>query len=202
MKIAHDGRRETFPLGTPNKASAAARARDIYLSLVANGWDATLAKFKKLSAAARALNVEQPCTIGEFLEAIARTTTNQSTVEDYARAFRQIVSDIFGLSNNKRKYDYQSGGRAELVVEGSCDQLGRSNACESTGMETVVFGQGWFGCYCIADGADIPERHHETGAQLVFAQEAATHGVDVAKAVALRRSGVRSAAVDEVPLRN
>ncbi len=115
MKIAHDGRRETFPLGTPNKAAAAARARDIYLSLVANGWDATLAKFKKLKAAARALNVEQPCTIGEFLEAIARTTTNQSTVEDYARAFRQIVSDIFGLSNNKRKYDYQSGGRAEWL---------------------------------------------------------------------------------------
>src|SRR6267143_4550921 len=111
MKIAHDGRRETFPLGTPNKAAAAARARDIYLSLVANGWDATLAKFKKRSGAARALNVEQPCTVGEFLEAIARTTTNQSTVEDYARAFRQIVSDIFCLSNNKLKYDYQSGGR-------------------------------------------------------------------------------------------
>jgi integrase len=113
MKIAHDGRRETFPLGTPNKAAAAARAREIYLSLVANGWDATLAKFKKLSA--RAPNVEQPCTVGEFLEATARATTNQSTVEDYARAFRQIVSDIFGLSNNKRKYDYQSGGRAEWL---------------------------------------------------------------------------------------
>jgi len=27
MKIAHKGRRETFPLGTPNKAAAAARAR-------------------------------------------------------------------------------------------------------------------------------------------------------------------------------
>jgi hypothetical protein len=26
MKIAHEGRRETFPLGTPNKAAAAARA--------------------------------------------------------------------------------------------------------------------------------------------------------------------------------
>jgi hypothetical protein len=25
MKIAHEGRRETFPLGTPNKAAAAAR---------------------------------------------------------------------------------------------------------------------------------------------------------------------------------
>jgi hypothetical protein len=90
MKIAHKGRRETFPLGTPNKAAAAARARDIYLSLVVNGWDATLAKFKKPSAARRALNAGQPCTIGEFLEAIARTTTNQGTLEDYARAFVKL----------------------------------------------------------------------------------------------------------------
>jgi integrase len=115
MKIAHKGRRETFPLGTPNRAAGAARARDIYLSLVVNGWDATSAKFKKPNAAKRALNAGQSCTVGEFLEAIARTTTNQSTLEDYAQAFHQIVSDIFGLSNNKLKYDYQSGGRAEWL---------------------------------------------------------------------------------------
>jgi integrase len=49
------------------------------------------------------------------LEAIAQTTTNQSTLEDYAPAFRQIVSEIFCLSNNNLKYDYQSGGRAEWL---------------------------------------------------------------------------------------
>ena len=43
MKVAHEGRRETFPLGKPNKGAAAARARDIYLSLVAVGWESTLA---------------------------------------------------------------------------------------------------------------------------------------------------------------
>jgi integrase len=117
MKIAHEGRRETFPLGTPNKAAAAARARDIYLSLAVNGWDGTLARFKKLSAAKRTLNTGQSCTVGEFLEAIARTTTNQSTMEDYAPAFRQIVSEIFGLSNGRLKYDYQSGGRAEWLSQ-------------------------------------------------------------------------------------
>jgi hypothetical protein len=42
MKIRHEGRRETFPLGTPNKAGAAARARDIYVSLVTIGWAATV----------------------------------------------------------------------------------------------------------------------------------------------------------------
>jgi hypothetical protein len=50
MKIAHEGRRETFPLGTPNKAAAAAKARDIYLSLVASGWEITLRRYKPSSA--------------------------------------------------------------------------------------------------------------------------------------------------------
>ena len=40
---------------------------------------------------------------------------SQSTLEDYAPAFRQIVSEIFCLSNNNLKYDYQSGGRAEWL---------------------------------------------------------------------------------------
>ena len=65
------GKREFFSLGTPNKAAAAAKARDIYLALVASGWEATLARFKKPSAAKRALNAGQSCTVGEFLEAIA-----------------------------------------------------------------------------------------------------------------------------------
>lgn len=40
MKIAHEGRRETFPLGTPNKAAAAARARPRRPDLhrVSRGW--------------------------------------------------------------------------------------------------------------------------------------------------------------------
>jgi hypothetical protein len=46
MKIAHQVRRETFPLGTPNKAAAATSARDIYLRLLAHGWEPTLAKYK------------------------------------------------------------------------------------------------------------------------------------------------------------
>jgi hypothetical protein len=37
MKVAHEGRGEAFPLGTPNKAVAAATARDIYLFPAANG---------------------------------------------------------------------------------------------------------------------------------------------------------------------
>ena len=46
VRIAYGGRRERFQLGTANKYEAAAKGRAIYLALVANGWAATLARFK------------------------------------------------------------------------------------------------------------------------------------------------------------
>ena len=75
-----------------------------------------------------------------------------------------------------------------MIVESSPYQVDRSNACESTGIETDVFGQSRFGCNHLADGANIRERNFETGAQLVFAKEVETSDVSGAKAVALRRS--------------
>ena len=116
MKVAHEGRRETFPLGTPNKAAAAARARDVYLSLVAVGWEPTLSKFKKPKPAAPAANDEQPCTVGEFLDGIFKAATNRNTVKGYAKKFRQIASEIFSLSEGDRKHDYQKGGLQEWLT--------------------------------------------------------------------------------------
>jgi hypothetical protein len=111
MKIAHQGRRETFPLGTPNKAAAAASARYIYLHLLAHGWESTLAKYKpKVVAPNTAADEGQPVTVARFLEEVLRATTNRRTVEGYAKAFRQIVSDLFGFSDSPEKYDYRGGG--------------------------------------------------------------------------------------------
>ena len=42
-KIQHLGRREAFSLGSANRAAAASRAKEIYLSLQSAGWAATLA---------------------------------------------------------------------------------------------------------------------------------------------------------------
>jgi hypothetical protein len=110
VRIQHEGRRERFPLYTPNKAAAAAKARDIYLFLAANGWEATLARYRKAKAVSPPENSQEQCTVGGFLDAIFLTATNQRTVEGYAKKFRQIVSDIFGLSNGHQKHDYQKGG--------------------------------------------------------------------------------------------
>jgi integrase len=111
-KIQHLGRRETFSLGGANKASAAARAKEIYLSLRAIGWDATIAKFKpKAGSAGKAV-----ATVGEFLEEVkAKASARPKTIESYSRAFRTIVADIYGIDGGKSKYDYRKGGR-ELWV--------------------------------------------------------------------------------------
>jgi integrase len=109
-RIQHEGRRERFPLYTPNKAAAAAKARDIYLFLVANGWEPTLARYRKAKVVATPDNSEKQCTVGELLEAVSLTTTSQTTVEGYAKSLRRIVSDIFGLSAGPEKHDYRKGG--------------------------------------------------------------------------------------------
>ncbi len=112
-KIQHLGRRETFSLGSVNKAAAAAKAKEIYLSLQAAGWDATLAKFKpKSDVASRSV-----VTVGEFLaEVKAKASGRPKTIEGYCRALRTIIADIFDIDGGKAKYDYRTGGRAEWLA--------------------------------------------------------------------------------------
>jgi muramidase (phage lysozyme) len=74
-RFQHQGRRETISLRTPNRAAAAARAREIYLHLVARGWDETVAKYKPgmISPATQAE------TVGEFLDRVKATATIRPT---------------------------------------------------------------------------------------------------------------------------
>ena len=117
MKVAHEGRRSTFPLGMANKAAAAAKARDVYLFLVANGWEAALARHKKAKRNAPERRTEGLVTVGEFLEEVFRAASNQQTVESYAKAFRQIISEIFGLAVGTDRYDYRQGGQRKWLTK-------------------------------------------------------------------------------------
>ena len=87
IKIQIRGRRETFNLGTPNKAAAAAIARDIYCYLSANGWDAAKAKFKPKNPAG---TLKTHVTVGEFLEELrAKADLEPKTLESYCVAFQE-----------------------------------------------------------------------------------------------------------------
>jgi hypothetical protein len=112
-KIQHLGRRETFSLAGANKANAASRAKEIYLSLRSAGWDATLTKFKPNAGSARKV----VSTVGDFLEEVkAKASARPKTIESYCRAFRTIVADISDIEGGKSKYDYRNSGRANWLA--------------------------------------------------------------------------------------
>ena len=110
VQIQHAGRREKLTLGTPDKAAAAARARDFFQMLLVNGWEKALADL----ASRRGLPAPAPArshSIGDFLtELKAGADLRAGTLEDYAKALRKIVSDIFALSDGNDKCDYRGGG--------------------------------------------------------------------------------------------
>ncbi len=112
VRIAHLGRRGWFNLDTANQSTATIKARDIYLSLVSAGWDATLAKFKPSPVTKATV-----CTVGEFLADVeARGHVRPKTFKSYAIKFRKIVADLAkieaGLRGKakRRKFDYATGG--------------------------------------------------------------------------------------------
>jgi len=95
VELQHQGRRCNWSLLTPNRDAAAARAKEIYLYLVANGWEASIAKFRPRTIPEPKVNL----SIGEYIDQIRRVTSGKGrTLEAYAKSLRKIVSDIFEIS--------------------------------------------------------------------------------------------------------
>src|SRR5215467_4894664 len=112
VKVQYGGRRETIPLGTPNKTAAANKAKEFYLCLQSSGWNEALLKFKPKSR----WSDSSITTVGDFLQAVdAVWSGNPRTINDYARAFRKIVADSFQIDGGRSKFDYRSGGRDAWV---------------------------------------------------------------------------------------
>jgi integrase len=123
------GKEGWFNLDTANQAAAAIKARDTYVFLKANGWDAALAKFKPASDGAPRLNL----TVGDYLNAVKDTSyLRLRTFLNYQNCFRTILAESFGIRGRVKKfirksrrgkklteitkqtkYDYRSGGLQE-----------------------------------------------------------------------------------------
>ena len=111
-RIQWRGRRESFNLKTPNKAAAAAKAKDIYTMLVGAGWDAALEKFKP------EMQRKAVSTVGDFLNELrGHWSGKPKTFEDYCQKFRTILSQIFGIKGGREKFDYVNGGRDAWVAK-------------------------------------------------------------------------------------
>src|SRR6266481_2172483 len=108
VKIQHLGQRVNFALDTPNKAAAAAKAREIYMCVHVNGWDAALEKFKPKSQVA----LKTHATVGDFLDELRlKADLKPKTLEDYSVSFRKIVADAFKINGENERFDYHKGGR-------------------------------------------------------------------------------------------
>ena len=108
-KIQVHGKRESFPLRTSNKSTAAAKAAKIYGDVVALGWDAAIAKHKPETLR----ETGKPATVGALIEAsCAASTARKHSLEAYSKAFRRVVSEVAGIQDG-RKFDAFKGGTKE-----------------------------------------------------------------------------------------
>lgn len=151
VQIQFKKRRRTFTLGTANKAVAAARAKDIFLTLRAQGWEA----FDEAELESHPSVEESPdgnfssLTLGEYIqEASALADVSSRTLEDYARALRRIVGDIAKISKSSKRFDYRRGGRDAW--------LKKVDAIELSSLTSAAI-QKWKLQYAKTNGGD-PER--------------------------------------------
>jgi integrase len=119
VRIAFKGRREWFNLGSPNKASAAAKARDIWVSIVGAGWEPTLARYKP-----GIQHGPECCTVGEFLKDVETLShLKPVTIRRYAVKLRKLISDVAELEarlspkERRAKYDYVNGGQKAWLAK-------------------------------------------------------------------------------------
>ncbi|MEM9159456.1 MAG: tyrosine-type recombinase/integrase [Verrucomicrobiota bacterium] len=79
------------------KDVAAEKARDIYVSLVANGWEETLTKFRPDH-----FRKPESSTLGDYIEAVLQlSTANQRTIANYVMKTRTIVGEMIGARKTK-----------------------------------------------------------------------------------------------------
>lgn len=110
VRIHFKGIRKSFDLETANKEEAAAKARDVYLSILAKGWSATVNELSPQPLPPVEVS-SHSATIGEFLAEVERTANlKPRTFRQYAQGLRQLTADIAGVKSDASRYDYRKGG--------------------------------------------------------------------------------------------
>lgn len=110
IRIHFNGIRKSFDLGTANREEAAAKARDIYMSLLAKGWSATIKELNPQGTQPIEISGNSP-TVGEFLAEVERTSSlNPKTLRQYAQALRRLAAYVGGVKSDASRYDYRKGG--------------------------------------------------------------------------------------------
>ena len=126
VEIRFRGRRVKWSLYTPNKEAAAARAKELYLFVQANGWEAAFARYRPKEALPS--GARRDVSVREFLCEVDRLRLfSASTLRDYREAFRRIVSDVAGIPRSRSKFDRFGGGYQRWI-----EAVGVVKLCEIT----------------------------------------------------------------------
>ena len=168
VQIQHAGRRAYVNLGTHNKGEAATVARNFYLDLRANGWEAALAHRKGAP-----IEKSADVTVGQYLEAVAaKSLFSPKTLESYAQALRKIAGDITGVvgrgSREKRHAiklraltpEKIEAWRIEFIRRKATDPLREKSSRISVG-SFILRARSLFSAEAVArirDIVEIPER--------------------------------------------
>ncbi|HEV2394764.1 MAG TPA: hypothetical protein VG146_20630 [Verrucomicrobiae bacterium] len=110
VRIHFKGIRKSFDLETANKEEAAVKARDIYLSILAKGWSATVNELApQLVPLAEIGN--DCATVGGFLAEVERTANlKPKTFRYYGSCLRQFAAYAQGVKSDASRFDYWKGG--------------------------------------------------------------------------------------------
>lgn len=110
-KIQVNGRRDSFPLRTSNKSTAATKAARIYGDVVALGWDAAIAKHKPDEKRTKG------ALTGDLIrEASALADVRPATLASNVSAFRRIVASVAKIDATKGRFARCGDGRGAWIA--------------------------------------------------------------------------------------
>lgn len=126
VRVGYKGRREWFNTETASQEVAARRACDFYTYLKANGWAATLAKYKPQPEVISKVRL----TVGDYIAAVREVAPileepiRPKAIRNYVNCFQTIVAEVFGVRAKGKdgkvtpaaKYDYRGGGHERWVA--------------------------------------------------------------------------------------
>lgn len=116
VSLGHAGQHRWINLDTANKDEAARKARDLWLKLKTQGWDAVKPDRERIV----------DVTVGEFLETVrAEADLLPVTFEVYSKKFRRLVAGVVRIDGGRAKHDHHGTGYEDWLKRINAVRLAR-----------------------------------------------------------------------------
>ena len=101
VQIAYRGIRRSFALQTANLKDASSKARDIFRTIVNQGWEAA----EETYAARGRAEIKRRANVGQYLAAVKSVADiRDTTFHSYTVKLRTLLSEMFAIKLSKKKY--------------------------------------------------------------------------------------------------